>query len=91
MKLKLAGFCYTILKTLGLSKLIASFLSKRVIYISEKSFKEEFDNAYLMVTTKAKSSILLNKTVASAYLQSGYWELNNFDYCVLRSLWVHPL
>lgn len=87
----MVGLCYTILKIFGVYKPCGYLLSRKLIYSSNKSFKREFDNDYLMVITRAKSPILFNKTVASAYLQSGYWEMNDFDYCVLRSLWVHPL
>ena len=91
MRQRLVGLCYTILKIFGVYKPCGYLLSRKLIYSSNKSFKREFDNDYLMVITRAKSPILFNKTVASAYLQSGYWEMNDFDYCVLRSLWVHPL
>ena len=91
MRQRLVGLCYTILKIFGVYKPCGYLLSRKLIYSSNKSFKREFDNDYLMVITRAKSPILFNKTVASAYLQSGYWEMNDFDYCGLRSLWVHPL
>lgn len=91
MKQRFVGFCYTVIKFSGLLSSCSFLLSRKLSYVSQYSFKEEFDNSYLKVTTIVKSLLLMNKEVGSLYIQSGYWESRSFDYCVLRSLWVHPL
>ena len=91
MKAGFLNFCYQILIKIQANRIISYVLSKRILYSSTRSLKEEFGGSYNVITTLANSTLLGSKTIGSCYCQSGYWENSSYDYCVLRSLWVHPL
>ena len=91
MKAGFLNFCYQILIKTKANRIISYVLSKRILYSSTRSLKEEFGGSYNVITTLANSTLLGSKTIGSCYCQSGYWENSSYDYCVLRSLWVHPL
>ncbi len=91
MKKAILKACYDILERTKITRIMNFCLASKIILETTKTLESEFDQTYLRITTVAKSQILFGKNVGSIHFQSGYWEEDNFDYCVLRSLWVHPL